>query len=295
MPLYPTKVRFISYFEQLIIVKEKISITINQKILRDIDSTIDNINIQNRSQAIETLVEKALTENKVAVILAGKSENSKYGVPARYALKISHMTIIEKAVKKLGDSGFKTIYILANKETLTTIFKIIGDGSTFNSKIEYADEENCDGTAATLKWLKGKVKSTFLVAWCDIIFDNVNLASLWKQHLNEKTIATLLVNSSLLSKKQGLCGQVQLEGNKITSYIEKPPPAKCQSSIFFGGIFVAEPELLSFDGKSLEHDVFPELAKRRLLGGQLSSAEYLHVHSREDLNRVKSKLSGRFD
>ena len=49
--------------------KLKISITINEKTLRDIDSIIDSIYIRNRSQAIEHLVKYALGENKTAVIL----------------------------------------------------------------------------------------------------------------------------------------------------------------------------------------------------------------------------------
>ncbi|HIH21315.1 MAG TPA: hypothetical protein HA222_01475 [Candidatus Diapherotrites archaeon] len=273
--------------------KEKISITINQKILRDIDLVIDNINIQNRSQAIESLIQKTLGENKIAVILAGRGKAPKARIPARYALKINHLAIIEKAVKKLGDSGFRNIFIIAEKETLTSIFRIIEDGSAFGVKIEYVHEEGNEGTAVTLKSIRGKVKTAFLAVWCDIIFDDVNLRELWKQHLNGKTIATLIVNSSMLSKKEhGLLGQVHLEGNKITSFIEKSTPAKCKSAIFFGGIFAANPELLEYEGKSLEWDVFPVLARKRLLGGQSSSAEYLHIHTKKDLLRVRKRING---
>ena len=49
--------------------KTKISITIDEKILRDIDFIVDNIYIRNRSQAIEYLAKNALEENKIAVIL----------------------------------------------------------------------------------------------------------------------------------------------------------------------------------------------------------------------------------
>ena len=54
--------------------KTKISITINEKTLHDIDSIIDNIYIRNRSQAIEHLARNALGENKTAVILLGGDE-----------------------------------------------------------------------------------------------------------------------------------------------------------------------------------------------------------------------------
>ncbi|MBT5423433.1 hypothetical protein HOK76_03005 [archaeon] len=45
--------------------KKKISITISEKTLHDIDNIIDYIYIRNRSQAIELLVNNALGENKL--------------------------------------------------------------------------------------------------------------------------------------------------------------------------------------------------------------------------------------
>ena len=54
--------------------KTKISITINEKTLQDIDSIIDNIYIRNRSQAIEHLAKNALGENKAAAILLGGND-----------------------------------------------------------------------------------------------------------------------------------------------------------------------------------------------------------------------------
>lgn len=51
--------------------KSKISITINEKTLKEIDFIVDNVYIRNRSQAIEHLVKNALGENKAAVILLG--------------------------------------------------------------------------------------------------------------------------------------------------------------------------------------------------------------------------------
>lgn len=271
--------------------KKKISITINDKVLRDIDSLVDNIIIRNRSQSIEYLIKKALKESKIAVILAGDSKSSSSEkLKNRYALKINHIPLIEKAIKKLGSSGFKDIYIIADHNTLTNIFKIVGDGSNYNLKIEFVDEEFSNGSASALKLLKGRIKTTFLVVQCDIIFDNVNLIELWQQHLQDKIVATLLICSNIIPGDKVLYGHVDLEGNKVLSYIEKPALSKLKSSIFFGGIFVAEPEIFSYEGRSLELDIFPELARRRLLGGKMSSTEHLHIHTYEDLAKIKKKL-----
>ena len=276
--------------------KQKISITLNEKVLRDVDSQVDNIVIRNRSQAIEFLIQKSLKESKTAVILAGENKDNKLmRVKNRYGLYINHLTIIERAIKNLRDSGFKKIYIIATHNTLTNIFRILGDGSSYNVKIEFVKgEESEQGSAAALKLLRGEIKTTFMVVFCDIIFDDVNLDELWQQHLKEKMVATLLLNSSVMPYKKergrGLWGHVKLEGTKILSFIEKPTPPNMKSSLFFNGIFVAEPEIFRYEGGSLELDIFQELVRRRLLGGQVSSADYLHVHTLSDLREAKKKL-----
>lgn len=277
--------------------KEKISITLNDKILRDVDSIVDNIIIRNRSQAIEYLIDKALKESKMAVILAGESrKRATKKIRKRYSLKINHLTIIERIIKKLADSGFKNIFIVADHPTLTNIFKIIGDGSDHNVKIEFVDEETPEGTGSAIKLLKGKIKKTFLVVYCDTLLDNIDLLELWRQHMQEKMIATILVNSPSFHSKETLpsskilCGNVKIEGNKIVSFTEKPVPNKLDSSIFSRGIYITEPDIFSYPGKDIELEVFPELAKRRLLGGLVSSAEHFHIHTHEDLIKAREKF-----
>ncbi|GAI67098.1 unnamed protein product, partial [marine sediment metagenome] len=90
---------------------------------------------------------------------------------------------------------------MADHDTLTNIFKIMGDGSDYGVKIEFIDEERPEGTASALKLLKGKINTTFLVAHSDFIFDGVNLLELWQQHLQEKMIATILIYSDVLIPK----------------------------------------------------------------------------------------------
>lgn len=271
--------------------KKKISITINDKVLRDMDSVIDNLFIRNRSQAIEYLIKQALKESKIAVILAGESRTGNPGkIRNRYSLKIDHQTIIEKQIHYLKDFGYKTIYIIADHKTLTNIFKIIGEGLERNVKIEYINEEEQSGTGAALKLLKGKINKAFLLIYCDTLLDNINLNDLWNHHLKEKNIATILLSSPPeIPSNEIMLGNVHLEGNKITSFVESSPK-KIGSSLFSRGIYVIEPEIFSYPGRSLESDIIPELAKRRLLGGVISSAEHLHIHTHEDLLDVRKKL-----
>src|SRR3989338_8439188 len=123
--------------------KKKISITINEKTLRDIDSVIDNIYIRNRSQAIEHLAKNSLGENKIAVILlGGDAEHLKISESEfRPLVKVKTSTVIELAVKKLRENNFKNIFIIARHSLLTRIFEILKDGSDHSVKISYIEEK----------------------------------------------------------------------------------------------------------------------------------------------------------
>ena len=87
--------------------KVKISITLNENTLHDIDSIVDNIYIRNRSQAIEHLVKNSLGENKTAVILLGGKEDTLKisGQIYRPTAKIKKNTVIESALVKLRENN----------------------------------------------------------------------------------------------------------------------------------------------------------------------------------------------
>lgn len=268
--------------------KTKISITLNSNILKEVDSIIDNLIIRNRSQSVEYLIKRSLSENKTAVILAGgdvnklKIEKDIY----RPIAKLINITAIELSIKKLRRNNFKTIFIVGRKPILTEIFKIVGNGSEYGVKIEFIEEKSSSGTADSLRLLRGHIKTVFLVVWCDIIFNNINIKEFWSEHIKRKATATLLIVSSPKADKTN--GTIIMEGNEVKKFIEKP--SKLESFIFFSGMFIAEPEIFEYVGHSLELDVFPKLAERSLLYGYLSGEEYLHFHSKKDIQKIIKKL-----
>lgn len=263
--------------------KEKISITLEEKTLEKIDSVVDLIFIRNRSQAIEHLINMALGENRTAIILSGgKEEDSQIEKDVyRMTAAIKGKSVVERAAQVLRENGFKTIYVLARHKILTKVFEILRDGSSFGVKINYVEETESKGTADTLKLLKGKVNSPFLVVFGDLVFDKINIEELWKSHLKSNSIATLLLTTSPVPSEKGT---VKMEGNKILEFVQKPK----QSDIYlvFSPIFVAEPDILNYEGSSLEKDSFPELARRGLLTGHLSSEKEIHIHKKEDLRKL---------
>ncbi len=263
--------------------KAKISITINEKTLQDIDSIIDNVYIRNRSQAIEHLAKNALGENKTAVILLGGKEE-RLGISGgdyRPTAKVNSSFVIEIAVKKLRENNFKTIHIVARHKLLTKLFEILKDGADYGVKIIYLEEKSSSGTADSLRLLKGRINNNFLVVYGDIIFSKINIEELWNDHIKHNAIATIMLTTS---PKPSEKGTLRVEGSKVLSFTQKPK--KSDIYLVFSPLFVAEPQIFEYSGKSLESDVFPELAGKGLLNGHLSSEKETHIHSRKDLERL---------
>jgi NDP-sugar pyrophosphorylase family protein len=260
--------------------REKISITIEQGILHDIDGVIDNVYIKNRSQAIEHLVRSSLGENRATVILMGGPEEGLRLREGLYSpLSIIHgKPLVEHAIRKLRDSGFKTIYIVARHVLLTKVFEAIKNGTEFGVSVVYVEEKRSSGTFNSLQLVKGKLAAPFLVVYGDILFEKVNIEQLWNDHVRQHPVATILLTTSPTPKEKGT---VKVEGNKVLEFTQKP--RKSDIYLVFSPIFVAEPHLLEYEGASLEFDIFPQLAEKGLLNGHLSSEKERHIHSLEDL------------
>lgn len=262
--------------------KTKISITINEKTLKDIDSIIDNIYIRNRSQAIEHLAKNSLGENKAAAILLGGDEEHVRIGKGDYSptAKTKNGFVIELALRKLRENNFKTIFIIARHALLTRLFEILKDGAGYGVKVSYIEEKSSGGTADSLRLLKGRVNTNFLVVYGDIIFSKINIEELWNDHIKQNSIATIMLTTS---SKPSEKGTVRVEGNKVLTFTQKP--RKSDIYLVFSPIFVAEPQIFEYSGHSLEFDVFPELAEKGLLNGHLSSEKELHIHNRKDLEK----------
>ena len=262
--------------------KTKISITINEKTLQDIDSIIDNIYIRNRSQAIEHLAKNALGENKTAVILLGGDEERLRISKGEYRpiARVRNSSVIELALKKMRENNFKTIFIVARHALLTKLFEMLKDGADYGVKIIYIEEKSSNGTGDSLRLLKGRVNTNFLVAYGDVIFSKINIEELWNDHIKQNAAATIMLTTS---SKPSEKGTVRVEGNKVLTFTQKPK--KSDIYLVFSPIFVAEPQIFEYAGKSLESDVFPELAEKGLLNGHLSSEKEIHIHSKKDLKK----------
>lgn len=258
--------------------KKKVSITVDNKILKEVESLVDGIKLRNMSQAIEFLLRKSLSEKRTAVILAGGPENKlKVNGVFKPLVQTGGKTVIELMLERFRKNKFNDVIIVGRKNVLSEIFKKIGDGSEYGMNVRFVEEKEEKpitplDTARTLKLLKNKLKKSFLCINCDVIF-NYDLESVWNFHLKNNYIATILMKTT---ETPGKYSVVELEGNKIIRFVEKPK--KADSYLVYTGIFISGPEIFSQTGNSLEYEIFPKLAENGLLSGYVCSGKSEHVH-----------------
>ena len=95
--------------------KERITITIDQQILNELDAQIDGTIVKNRSHAVELSLAKSLQKKgiKQAVILAGGNltvEQEGKDLPP-FLVKINGRTIIEHNILMLRRQGIKDFIV----------------------------------------------------------------------------------------------------------------------------------------------------------------------------------------
>ncbi|MEK6913322.1 MAG: sugar phosphate nucleotidyltransferase [Nanoarchaeota archaeon] len=269
--------------------KKKISITLNDHVIRSVDTLIDRLFIRNRSQAIEVVLKKTFDKNKIAVVLLGGSEEG-LKIDGQYIpeVKIKDMPFIEKSIKQLREKNFREIFIIARKKVLESVFGIVKEGSNYGVHINYIEEQvTTNGTADSLRLLKHRVKDSFLVLFGDVLFEKIKIEDLWYSHLKNPNMATLTLTTY---KNPLLKGEVFMEGDKVVGFNQKPKKKSENSFLVFSPIFICEPEVLEYSGSSLEEDIFPVLAKKGLLNAYVSSTQETHIHNKKDVQNANSNI-----
>jgi NDP-sugar pyrophosphorylase family protein len=245
--------------------KSKISITIEENLLNNIDSYIDGLQIRNRSQAIEQILSKNISHTKIAVILASKMKDY------RFMCEINGEKLIIQLFRKLQNYGFKKAFVIGEKDILSKIVETIGSGNDYFLDIIYVEDSSPEGSMKSLSLVKNKINSSFLVLPADNYFE-FDLESFWKFHLKNNNVATLAITTSQNPLKLGV---VELNGDKVTGFIQKPK--KSSNYLVWSGIMICEPEMLFYSQKSLEKEIIPQLIKLNAVGGFIFTGEWKNI------------------
>ena len=249
--------------------KERVTLTIEANLLRQIDSTVDGNTIRNRSHAVELLLREAMkgAMPQQAIILAGGTHEA-----VSYALQeVDGKPLIQHNLELLLQAGINHIIIISKEPArIQETIKSKNDAD-----IQYITESHSLGTAGALHLAKPYLEGTFIVTNADDTKD-LNIKAMYDFHNNNNGLCTIALTSTNEPSKYGVA---LLNGNRIVTFVEKPAPDKAPSNLISAGFYLLEPEVLenvpSGYGR-MEYDLFPKLAQEDQLHGYPFSGSYKH-------------------
>lgn len=161
-------------------------------------------------------------------------------------LPIGGVPLLEIILRKLGNQGFRNVYISVNY-LAEVIMNHVGDGSELGLSVKYIHEDKPLGTEGALASLRGEVTEPLIVMNSDLL-TQVNLRELLSFHANQGARATVGVREHLFEIPYGV---INLNGTLVESMQEKP----MHRSLVNTGIYVLDPLVLDF----LEADTYADM------------------------------------
>lgn len=256
--------------------KSRVTITLTPKVLNEVDKLIDGEEISNRSNAIEKILREYFKPSsvKAALILAGgqgiRLRPITYELP-KPMITIKGKPILEYIINKLKEAEITDIFIslgyLGDK-----IKNYFGDGSKFGVSIKYIEERKPLGTGGAIKQAQHLFKDDIVVLNGDQLFD-FDISKIYDFHKKQKALATVAItNWEDISQ----FGAVEMDGDKIVSFVEKPKTNQ-PTHLINAGIYVFNPLAISLlpDGASGLPEFLTKLAERGKLNGFMYSGKWL--------------------
>lgn len=249
--------------------KERVTLTIEQNLLRQIDSTVDGNTIRNRSHAVELLLREAMQGSMPtqAIILAGGNAKAVQNI----LQPIDEKPLILHNLELLMNAGIEHIIIISTQPD--EIKEVVGEINQAN--IQYINETHSLGTAGSLHLAEPYIKSSFIVTNADDSKD-INIKAMFDFHQQTNGRCTIALTSTDNPSKYGVA---LLNGTNIVTFVEKPSKETAPSNLISAGFYIMEPEVFESIPTGygrMEYDLFPKLAREHQLHGYPFSGTYKH-------------------
>lgn len=273
--------------------KERITVTLDTNLIRQIDKRVNNVDIKNRSQEIELLLAEALGTNipsKAVLLVGGKGTRLRplTDKTPKALLEVQGKAVTEHLFDLLKKYGVRDVILCVGhlKEKIRDYF---GDGSSFGMNVNYADEDEPLGTAGPLKVARHLLKDSFIVSNGDEL-KNINIARMFRLHKRKNALATIALTTVDDPSSYGVA---RLDGSRIIEFVEKP--SKPIGNLINAGFYILEPEVIDMipDGFAmLEKDVFPKIAKLGRLRGFPFAGQWFDIGDIERYKIAEKKWEG---
>mgnify|MGYP002624318673 CR=1 FL=1 len=276
--------------------KERLTITLDDAILEQIDDLINGVTVRNRSHAIESILKKHLEPQckKVLILAAGEGEKLRpltYELP-KALLPVHGQPLLEHTIELLKKNGFRDIVITVGHlgDKIREHFR---DGSDLGVNITYSEEPRLLGTAGGIVRARSFVEDgPFLVLYGDTLFD-IDLQKFCEFFFEHEATGAVALTSV---QDPSTFGVVQLDGNTIVNFTEKPSQEKTHSHLISAGIYVFRPDIFDIlpakspqEPLSLEQDIFPSMVDEGTLVGYPFSGQWFDITDPGDYERALKK------
>ena len=241
-----------------------------------------------------------------AVILAGGKGMRLFPLTSRTPkpmVSLFNKPVLEHAINllKRHDVYDITITLAYKAEQIIDYF---GGGSKWGVNIQYALEDSPMGTAGGLRRLQPMLNDTFLVLSGDAVTD-FDLKAALDFHRKRSAIATMLLYEV---ENPSLFGIVESnKDGKIKRFVEKPKHSEVFTNTINTGIYILEPNIISYVPYDMPYDFSRNLFPRLLENQEPffayrsegywcdvgSLAQYRNVHFDALTGKVKLNLPAR--
>jgi mannose-1-phosphate guanylyltransferase / phosphomannomutase len=197
-----------------------------------------------------------------AVIIAG-GEGSRLrpltcNIP-KPMLPVLDKPVMEYVIELLRNHGINEI-IVTLQYLPNEIISYFGNGSNFGVKLDYYVEDFPLGTVGGIKNIENQLQDTFVVISGDTLSD-IDLSQAIKYHRSKMSVATLILKEVTIPLEYGVV--VTDKEGKVTGFLEKPNWSEVFSDKVNTGIYILEPDILSYFEKNqrfdFSNDLFPIL------------------------------------
>lgn len=272
--------------------RSRITITISEDLLEQVDQTIDNRTIRNRSQAIESLLRQVvLPKVTTAVILAGGSltthPQTGEQVP-KTLVPIQDRPVLEHTLLLLKKYNFTDVIICTNSESLVPIKQAIRKIDLGRMKVFFSEEQEKLGTGGALKHAAKMIpEKSFILLHGDVL-TNINLFELINFYVASQTKAVIATKPrpGRLSY-----GRVFLEGQQVIDF--QVPDKAAAISLVNTGIYVFDYSVLDLlpDKKSfkIEDTLIPTLVKQHQVSGSVFQGIWFDVSDAESYEEANNR------
>lgn len=181
-------------------------------------------------------------------------------------VEVNGKPMLEHIIRKAAAEGFVN-FVISVFYLSEVIENYFGSGERFGVKIRYLRESNPLGTGGSLALMRPFPTKPFLVTNGDVMTD-VRFDEILNYHKTSGAIGTMVIKQHHITNPFGV---VSLEGDKVTSFEEKPTYV----SHINAGIYALNPEIIDYLQPS-EVLGMPTLLERCIHAGKAICAYPLH-------------------